>query len=1008
MKNKFRFLALLLVAALLITSIPAAFAEEMQLDDLTAADYYAMRAAAEGNIADDLYWNPKIKGQIDASESLDDVNRVLTDSNENLIYKNIAGKSVDKNFYPVISDEDRAAVDKKIADLYAEDVKSSTTLKEAYEAQNQRSSIADLLGNDAQANIETQITEEQKTAIDKQLNTLVERFVQELTGVTSLEQFAQMLEFMTDEQKLDFLNRLTEEQYELLKDFIDNYLWPEQEFTTAEERSFTQGLLVNGKLISGDSLRDYLFGLTGRDFKVAVNQMDIKQAGSLEARVSDSQATDIVNAMCHGGFYVGDIYGASTESGSPAKVRASNSVLRAGSSDPSDPVWPAEGSIKLDKDAAAVEGKENLWEVTLGIQGRNFKTASDVVLVIDCSGSMEGTKLTNTRKAAQAFGEKLLTTDSTTRIAIVTFIDTASAYNNGHFYTAEELNAFKTAVDNATYADGGTNQQAGIHVAQQLLSGATSTGRLKNIVILSDGEATFSHPFKGGSEATIDCGVFFAHWFSDEITVSAWPQNAVPDYDTVIGAGNDFSLSGGNIIWNCTCKHNKTINKEYGSFYYDGSGKFVCSNGKMSSNNGVATIWEANQAKAAGTTIYSIALQAGTNGENTLKACASDANDYFAIAKNDNVADKLQAAFTKVAGSIAIAASNGTVADTMGEKVQLSFSGAAPVVTTDESAYNAGNADVYISQGSATYDSTSRAINWNVGNVREGDKPTLKYRVTVRDGYSYTTGELLDTNEGATFTYTDYEGTGKTKYFPKPQVTVGGGTILVHYYRVNEEGQPINENGVAVESPALAQQVKDAVYFEANGSAGLSYNTPYPVGHAEVEEYTYFGKYILNGGNLTEGDSVNVTLTAANSNQHVWFAYVEKPKTGDLTITKSGLNEKVYGGGEDQESAIFTVSDGKGNTWTVAINGNNSVTLTGLEVGNYTVTELTDWTWRYRSSTLTSSDPSDGFSTGTGNNTITVKVNGGAVTTVNCRNDSHNDKWLGGDNYANNVFGSGN
>ena len=51
-----------------------------------------------------------------------------------------------------------------------------------------------------------------------------------------------------------------------------------------------------------------------------------------------------------------------------------------------EPVWPNEGSIKLDKDASAVEGVENLWEITLGIQGKNYKTTSDVVLVIDCSG----------------------------------------------------------------------------------------------------------------------------------------------------------------------------------------------------------------------------------------------------------------------------------------------------------------------------------------------------------------------------------------------------------------------------------------------------------------------------------------------------------------------------------------------------------------------------------------------------------------------------------------------
>ena len=134
------------------------------------------------------------------------------------------------------------------------------------------------------------------------------------------------------------------------------------------------------------------------------------------------------------------------------------------------PVWPAPGSIKLDKDAAAVVGAENLWEITLGIQGKNFETTSDVVLVIDCSGSMEGTKLTNTRKAAKAFGQKLLADGSSTRIAIVTFIDTAAAYNNGHFYDATELSAFEAAVDAATYANGGTNQQAGIHKAQELLN----------------------------------------------------------------------------------------------------------------------------------------------------------------------------------------------------------------------------------------------------------------------------------------------------------------------------------------------------------------------------------------------------------------------------------------------------------------------------------------------------------------------------------------------------------
>lgn len=564
-----------------------------------------------------------------------------------------------------------------------------------------------------------------------------------------------------------------------------------------------------------------------------------------------------------------------------------------GGTESTQPVWPAEGSIKLDKDAKAVEGQKNLWEVTLGIQGRNYKTTSDVVLVIDCSGSMEGTKLTNTRKAAKAFGDKLLTENSSTRIAIVTFIDEATAHNNGHFYTASELSAFETAVDKATYANGGTNQQAGIHVAQQLLASDSSIGRQKNIVILSDGKATYSHPFVGGN-ASIDCYKGIGHYFTSGPQVSSWPTTATPDYSTVIGDGNNFELDG-NIRWHCTCEHNRTTDEEYGSFYYDSNGNFVCSNGSKSSDNGVATIWEANQAKAAGTTIFSVALQAGTEGENTLKSCATDAaKGYFAIGQDDNVETKLKDAFEAIAGSIAIAASNGSVADTMGDEVQLSFSGAAPVITTDKAVYDAGKADVYISQGSATYDTTNRRINWTVGSVREGDNPIMKYKVTVKEGYSPSTNEVLDANKEATFSYKNYLGKDTVGTFPVPQVTVGGGNILVHYYLVNDQGKPINENGAVVESPALAKQVKIAAYHEENGKTGLEYNKPYTVSYEKVDDYNYFGSYILNDGTLTKGDSVNVTLTAANSNQHVWFAYYQTFNVAHVRMNADGNAETVH------------------------------------------------------------------------------------------------------------------
>lgn len=530
------------------------------------------------------------------------------------------------------------------------------------------------------------------------------------------------------------------------------------------------------------------------------------------------------------------------------------------------PVWPAQGSIKLDKDAAAVEGAENLWEVTLGIQGKNFETTSDVVLVIDCSGSMEGTKLTNTRKAAKAFGQKLLADGSSTRIAIVTFIDTAAAYNNGHFYDATELSAFEAAVDAATYANGGTNQQAGIHKAQELLN--TSFAGLKNIVILSDGDATYSYPFVASATYS-DCGAWTSFGCPRGGSITNIGAFA-PDYTTVIGSGSSFTMDY-NAQVTATCpKHGEstTVN-----CVYNLDGTYTTTKG---TNNGVATIWEANQAKAAGTTIYSVALQAGTDGENTLKTCATDATkDYYAIASTDNVEETLTTAFTSIAGSIAIAARNGVVNDPMGEHVKLNFSGEAPVITTDKKVYDAGHADIYISQGSAVYDAATRSISWTVGSVREGDNPIMMYKVGILEGYSPATGEVLDTNGITTFSYKNYLGEDTDGEFPIPQVTVGGGAILVHWYQVNSNGEPINELGQTVEGPDYAKQVKPAEYFAVNGSTGLSYNTPYTVAKTDFADYNYYGSYIVNDGSLTVGDAATVTLTAANSNQHVWFAYTQ-------------------------------------------------------------------------------------------------------------------------------------
>lgn len=108
-------------------------------------------------------------------------------------------------------------------------------------------------------------------------------------------------------------------------------------------------------------------------------------------------------------------------------------------------------------------------------------------------------------------------------------------------------------------------------------------------------------------------------------------------------------------------------------------------------------------------------------------------------------------------------------------------------------------------------------------------------------------------------------------------------------------------------------------------------------------------------------------------------------KTCTLTITKAGL-ETI----DDNQSVIFKVS-GSGLLFDVAIYGNGSKKITELPVGTYTVTENTNWSWRYTPTSATQSV------------TLSSAKDSGSVSFTNDRKKPY---WLGGDSYCRNWWGS--
>ena len=111
---------------------------------------------------------------------------------------------------------------------------------------------------------------------------------------------------------------------------------------------------------------------------------------------------------------------------------------------------------------------------------------------------------------------------------------------------------------------------------------------------------------------------------------------------------------------------------------------------------------------------------------------------------------------------------------------------------------------------------------------------------------------------------------------------------------------------------------------------------------------------------------------------------------GDLTITKKGADPK-----DENQSFMFRVTGPNSFSMEVVIVGNGSTTIKHLPVSDYTVQELTDWSWRYDEVT---SDPTNGTVSLTSHNKQ------GTVTFTNTRTDKF---WLSGDCYIENWWDNG-
>lgn len=193
----------------------------------------------------------------------------------------------------------------------------------------------------------------------------------------------------------------------------------------------------------------------------------------------------------------------------------------------------------------------------------------------------------------------------------------------------------------------------------------------------------------------------------------------------------------------------------------------------------------------------------------------------------------------------------------------------------------------------------------------------------------------------------------------------------------------VNSNGKLIAQCAFDKD-KVGNYFNRNFIVKAK-NTPTFEGY-ELESFTQEEPFTLKneaGKRIKVLEFVNVYSPA-------------RIETFDLKITKTGWDDT-----DENQTFIFRVTDPNNFSLDVTIVGDGSAIIKDLPTGTYTVTELTDWSWRY-----VPMKNKDG--TKTIEKEQTVVGEGGKITEVTFANDRTNKSWLSGDSYCENWWGGTN
>ncbi len=114
------------------------------------------------------------------------------------------------------------------------------------------------------------------------------------------------------------------------------------------------------------------------------------------------------------------------------------------------------------------------------VSQKEAEVTRDTVLILDDSGSMSGTPVTELKKAAKNFAQKYIDNPGINRLSVILYASSVLSYNS----LTNDITIVNDMIDNMC-ASGGTDITSAVKKANDILS--SSTADIRNMIIMTDG-----------------------------------------------------------------------------------------------------------------------------------------------------------------------------------------------------------------------------------------------------------------------------------------------------------------------------------------------------------------------------------------------------------------------------------------------------------------------------------------------------------------------------------------